>query len=290
MKSHPFHIPKPQGERLIVQEDRLPKFYGKYHRHTEIQISLVQRGAGKLIVSGSVHPFGPGELFVIGGGVPHVFQHEDGSGPCQMLSLFFGMDSFGTDFFGLPDLEGLDAFFDRAQGSFRLAPENADLAGIMTQFPGLGRTERFIRFLGLLHVLAQAPKEILHQHHMTQFLSPVAGERLKDVMEHVMQHYQAPIALDKVAALACMTPSSFSRFFKKRTNKTFMQFVLELRVAHACQLLSTHLDMPIYEAAERSGFSTLSHFNRKFKSIKGCTPRHFLKKQRKMTLAQAHRR
>ena len=69
-----------------------------------------------------------------------------------------------------------------------------------------------------------------------------------------------------------MTPNAFCRFFKQRTNKTFFQFLIELRVEHACQLLSSKRELNINLISDLSGFNSISNFNKKFKKIKGVTP------------------
>jgi AraC-like DNA-binding protein len=72
--------------------------------------------------------------------------------------------------------------------------------------------------------------------------------------------------------MAFMTPNAFCRFFKQRTNKTFFQFLIELRVEHACQLLGSKRELNINLISDLSGFNSISNFNKKFKKIKGVTP------------------
>jgi AraC-like DNA-binding protein len=65
--------------------------------------------------------------------------------------------------------------------------------------------------------------------------------------------------------------------FKKRTNKTYIQFLNELRIEHASRLLQTKNDQSITEIAEQAGFNNMSHFNRQFKALKDCSPSEFKK-------------
>tara|TARA_R110000868_G_scaffold99603_5_gene274066 strand:+ start:938 stop:1168 length:231 start_codon:yes stop_codon:yes gene_type:complete len=69
-----------------------------------------------------------------------------------------------------------------------------------------------------------------------------------------------------------MTKNAFCKYFKKRTNKTYIQFLNELRIEHASQLLRKSIEQPIAEISELSGFNNLSNFNRQFKNIKGHSP------------------
>ena len=277
MKVHPFNIPKPLHVRLIVQEDIGTELYARYHQHQEIQISLIVKGEGKLIVSGSVHPFAPTSIFVIGSKVPHVFQYGGKDKPCHVISLFFSKDTFGDAFFEMPDLDVLHAFFDHCTIGFAPISKNTELLAEMRSMPQKAHFDRFVTFLSILRRLAHLPKRELSGFLHKRKLTPNEGNRLQDVMAHVMDNFQEEIALRTVSDLACMTQNSFCRFFKQRTNKTFFQFLLELRVAHACQLLRKQPDRAVFEIAEASGFRSLSNFNRKFKSLKGVAPTAFRK-------------
>ena len=72
--------------------------------------------------------------------------------------------------------------------------------------------------------------------------------------------------ISEVAAIVSLSESAFSHYFKKRTFKSFSQFVNELRVGYASRLL-IETDKTISEAAFESGFNNISHFNRLFKEI-----------------------
>ena len=69
-----------------------------------------------------------------------------------------------------------------------------------------------------------------------------------------------------------MNKNSFCRYFKKRTNKTFFQFLIEIRIDNASKLITSSPDLSIAMISEQCGFGTIANFNRKFKEIKGVTP------------------
>ncbi len=275
MKVLPFEISKPVDVHLLVQIDNGLVFFDKLHQHKEIQISLIVNGSGKLIVGDSVHSFGAGEVFVIGSKVPHLFQSTPSKEHVHMISLFFTPHSFGADFFNIPDLEQIIPFFKVANKSFKVSPIKQDITEIMLQIPLKDKLNRFILFLKLLELISSSKVETL-----TEFINPKAlnsneGKRLQDVFDYVTKNFQADIKLATAANLAFMTPNAFCRFFKQRTDKSFFQFLIELRIAHACQLLVTKKDMTIIEVAEESGFKSISNFNKKFKSLKKCTPSNY---------------
>jgi AraC-like DNA-binding protein len=68
-----------------------------------------------------------------------------------------------------------------------------------------------------------------------------------------------------------MTEQSFSRFFKKRTKKSFSQFLSDLRIAQACQIL-IQSDKPVSDIANLCGYNSSSHFCKAFKDHTGVSP------------------
>jgi AraC-like DNA-binding protein len=99
----------------------------------------------------------------------------------------------------------------------------------------------------------------------------VDAARINDVLSYIIQIYQNDLPLGEIAKLANMSESAFSRYFKKRTRRTFSQFITEIRIEHACKMLVQD-KMSISAISVESGFNNLSNFNRQFKMVKQTTP------------------
>ncbi len=277
MKVHPFKIPKPVQQSLMVQEDYAPAFYDRLHQHEEIQISGIVQGTGKLLVADSIHAYGNGDIVIIGRNCPHVFQSNPSSQPSHMISLFFTRSSFGEGFFDLPEMEQLRRFFDRSEAGFLL---NANSNSLMPLLHRLNRSSGVARILLLMRLLLkieQAEFRVLTGFIYPKRISSNEGNRMQIVFDYVVRNFHRDISLKLMGDLANMSIGAFCRFFRQRTNKTFFQFLIELRIEHACQLLSGSRDVPISEIAELSGFRSVSNFNRKFRSLKGLTPTAYFK-------------
>ncbi len=277
MKVHPFQILKPYNENLIVQVDRAKAFYNQLHQHNEIQLSLVVKGNGKLVIGDSIHQFQDGDFFVIGANSPHLFKSEQTSTPVHMITLFFTKSTFGENFFDLTDLEDTGEFFNHAQFGFQVTSSLEEIHLFMKALPKTSKLNRVILFFKLLKVLIEAKKKPLTSFTYPKEIGPVAGERMQVIFDYTLRNFQNNIKLNTVAELIHMTPNAFCKFFKKRTDKTFFQFLIELRVEHACQLLRRKRDLSVSEISEASGFTSVSNFNRKFRLLKHTIPSEYRK-------------
>lgn len=277
MKVLPFKIPKPENATLVVQEDLGVKFYDKLHQHQETQISLIKKGEGTFIIGDHVGEFKQGDVFVIGENLPHVFNNDELEDEVHMISLFFMKSSYGEQFFDFTEFKTLDSFFAASNLGFivRLAPVDLQdlIVGIIRQ-KGL---ERFISFMQILNVLSNHSLQTLSSAIHRKTYGEEEGKRMRNIFEYTMQNFDKTISLEQVSDIANMTPNAFCRYFKQRTNKTYINFLLDIRIGNACKLLGKKTDLSIAEVSYKSGFNNLTNFNRKFKALKGVTPSHYRK-------------
>jgi len=278
MKVFPFKIPKPEQDALIFQEDKGSVFYNKLHQHEEIQISLIVEGEGTLIVGDTINYYEQGDVLVIGGHLPHVFKSDPNTSThSHMLSLFFTRDSFGVTFFELEELQEIDLFFKLAKNGFRITSSKEAIIALFFELKETSKFERFIVLLRLLKLISSSNSKSLSSFIYEKKYNAIEGKRLSDVFEYTMTNYQKNISLKEISEIATMTKNAFCKYFKKRTNKTYFQFLNELRIEHACKLLRSNNDLSVAEIAYQSGFNNISNFNRQFKSIKKISPSEYKK-------------
>lgn len=106
---------------------------------------------------------------------------------------------------------------------------------------------------------------------------------LSCVMKYIDHNFTEDISLDKLAAVAGYSKYHFSRIFKKKQNISIVQYISRKRIKLAERLLIDPT-LSVTEVAMQSGFSSLTTFNRIFKSEKNCTPTEF----KKMYMTSAH--
>jgi AraC-like DNA-binding protein len=74
-----------------------------------------------------------------------------------------------------------------------------------------------------------------------------------------------------------MSESAFSHFFQKFAFRSFTQFLIDLRIGHACKML-LDTDQTIAQISDASGFNNLANFNRLFRKYRDCTPMEYRKR------------
>ena len=94
---------------------------------------------------------------------------------------------------------------------------------------------------------------------------------MNNIYQYIMKNFSREITLEQIAKVAHISPNSFCRYFKSRIKKTFSQFLMEVRIGHACKLLA-ETQKSIAEVCYESGFNNFSNFNRHFKAITNKTP------------------
>lgn len=276
MKVLPFKIPKPEQSALIFQIDEAPSFYPNLHQHEEIQISVVLGGEGDLIVGDSITHFKPDDVFVIGSNLPHLFRNNPVDGEnALMLTLFFTKDSFGQFFFDLLELQSLQTVFRKIKTGLKVEDKTDAIKDVFLKMRDQTHLERLIGFLKVLDIISVSRTSSLSSFVYQKVYTDDEGERMSKVMNHAISNYQEEISLSEISDIANMTPNAFCRYFKRRTNKTFFQFLLEIRLEAACRLLRKTSDLSISEISLAAGFKNHSNFNRKFKEMKGMTPTQY---------------
>ena len=275
----PFEIPKTGNSAFLFQVDKGEAFYGRLHRHKEIQISLILEGHGDLIINESLHSFAPGELYFIAGNTPHLFRSADREKSAHMISVFFTLDNLGLGFFQIDEMKGIFEFIQSITSAVRFQHIPESLQHDFQLLQQKDRIQKISGFLLFLELLSRLKIEILSEVPLPD-ISIREGERMRNVMDYALQNYRKKVTLEEFATIAHMTTNAFCRYFKMRTKKTVFQFVNELRIAHADRLL-LKADKSVLEIAYDSGFRNISHFNRTFQKYHRCSPTVYKRRNKK---------
>lgn len=266
------------GRSFAFRSFDLPAFDSPWHFHPEFELTLVQAGTGRRFVGDHIAEYGPGDLVLLGPELPHFWHSEvsEGSGPSQSLVVQFLPEFLGSDFFDLPELDAMKQLFSHsARGLCFTGQTRERAAGIMERMAGRSPQGQLLSLLEALDLLSRSPDaEVLATEGFAPALDTRTEERINRCQDFIFEHLDRPFRLEEVADHMNMSPSAFSRYFKRVMGKTFSRFVNELRVGQACRAL-LETDRPVAEIAYDCGFNNLSNFNRRFRELRGASPRQF---------------
>lgn len=292
MKVLQFTIPVADDKSVIAEQVDLPHHYPYLHRHKETQITWIQEGEGTLIAGNHMHGYGPGDIFLLGANMPHLFKSNDeyflpeSSLRVKAISIFFNPQGLLSAMFNLPEMKAIKTFImQHAQGFSVPALHSAEIVIAMQSIEQAKGTDQLICFLELLKQLQLINNRLdaLSAYGNMPAITEDEGIRIGNIYNYIMQNYSGTVKLEDVARIAFMTPESFCRYFKKHTGHTFVSFLNEIRVNEACKKLTEQKAENISAIAYRCGFKSINNFNRVFKSIIGYTPREYFDNYRNST-------
>lgn len=271
------NIPADERRSFACRRFTLRRFPFAWHVHPEAELTLIVRGRGQRYVGDHMAEFGPGDLVLLGPGLPHTWASSpDQRGGSESIVIQFLPTCFGEGFFDRPEMRGIGALLQRAQVGLRFGGRAADEAAremrAMPERPPLGRMTGLIELLDRLARLRRV--ERLSSSPATGRLRDADRRRIDRACRVIERRFTEPLRLDDVAPVVHLHPASFARFFKRMTGQTFVEYVNRLRVAHACRLL-IETDQQITAICFDSGFGNVSNFNRVFRREKRTTPRAF---------------
>jgi AraC-like DNA-binding protein len=257
-----------------------PRIVCSYHLHEEYELTQIQTSEGSLLAGDYVGSFEPGDIFFFGRNLPHLFRNWPGmtygKRGARTHVVQFRNDFLGKEFFQTPELRFIQRFLTASERGFRIRGKlRTLLAQELCILQESDRASRLIHLLKILDCLASHPRDLetLSSLPVATMRIPLDA-RLERVFDYVYENFKQDVVFEKVIKLACMTPPSFSRYFRQRTTLSFTEFLNRLRVCHSCGLL-TSSDLPVTEVAMQSGYSNLSYFNRQFRRLTGRAPREF---------------
>lgn len=211
----------------------------------------------------------PGQLLAIDPGARHHEVIEDQH--CRYVAIFIDADYFAAQLAPYPAATLLPFDFR----SFTPLPE---LLNLVKDFMAEADNDRPGREL----VLAACGQRLCHCLIRSMLeLPPVvseASERLEihRVIEFLHGHFERKLHIEDLAAVAALSPSHFSRLFRRETGKSPMDYLIALRLAKARKLLRSGSPR-ITEIALQCGFASSSHLAHSFRKAYGLTPSAYLK-------------
>lgn len=274
-------IPPITGQdSFVIFERHKKRFNFPIHIHKEFELNFISGASGAVrIVGDNVQTIGDRELVLItGSNLEHTWQSEESAPDKDIyeVTIQFSPDLFEGGLFDKKQFVKLRKMIKDAQFGISFTEETMIkteeiIKRILSVEDSFGRV---LLFLQILYVLSKDSYTILST---TQFSHVDAlHEKGRSVLlsDYLDSHFSDKISLQSVSAFMNMSVPSFTRFVRKVTGMSFVDYLNSIRIGKACRLLIDREDT-IACIAYDCGFYNLSNFNRVFKARKGLTPREF---------------
>lgn len=273
-----------EKKMFLIREINLPYFSTEFHFHNECQLVYVVESEGKRIIGDNVEHFESDELIFLGSDVPHVWHNDQQYFKNEVLknarsiALFINPEELLEHIAVFGSVKQIQSMLSKAQRGMKFyGNTKIELTRLLKQMCKQKELPAAINLLQILEILCNTKEFnfLVGEGYINNYQNKDNG-RMDAVFKFVFNHFREEISLTTIAGIAGMNQQAFCRYFKSRTQKSFTQFVNEIRIGQACKMLSDS-NNTIIQIAYSCGFNSITNFNSFFKAIKGTTPREFRK-------------
>ena len=273
-------IQVPNKHSFIARRLELGEHTSKIHSHKNFELNYVISGSGRRIVGNHITSFEDGDLVLLGPDLPHsweILKPKKNTTPACIVIHFYE-NIISADFFNIPELEKVEMLLKQANTGISFNGSKAKkIRSNLERLVNLEGLEGYIELLRVFNLLLQ----VKDQEYLSNNVGNIPTfskdlDRLNKVYEYVFINIGEGIKLDEAAELLHMAPGSFCRYFKKKTNRTFIQYVKSVRIGLAAKML-TETDNTVTQICFESGYNNLANFNHYFKRIMNKTPSEYRK-------------
>jgi AraC-like DNA-binding protein len=271
--------PLTQSDCFTILSRVKSRFDFPLHYHEEFELNFIQQAKGaKRVVGDHIEDIGEYELVFVGPNLQHGwFTHKCQSAEIKEITIQFHRDLLDVKFLQRNQMSFIRNMFECSLRGILFSQDTAQrIAPRLTLLSEKHGFDSVLELLSILHDLSTSQN--MHTLSDMAFSGHESisynSRRIEQVMAFLNNNFEKEITLADVSKLAAMSEVAFSRFFKARTGKTFIDTLNEIRLGNASRMLidTTH---SVGEIAYRCGFNNLSNFNRLFKKKKDCTPKEF---------------
>ncbi len=266
---------------IACYRDILPLEIVPWHWHEEWEAAVIEQGAAVFSVDGQNYRLTPGQgIFVNSSALHSVWDTGDagcvarsivfhprlvGGGPESVFWLDYVQPVLSNDGLKAVPLDP-DILWNREA----LECINAAWTACAEERPGYELETRAalsrLAFLLVSHCPAEAGSQgqkILR-----------SSERAKAMLRYIQEHYPEPLSIAEISGSAAVSESECLRCFREILGITPIQYVRQLRIQRAAELLKT-TDLKIAEIGAACGFQEMSYFAKTFRKAKGCAPKEY---------------
>lgn len=273
------------SSHIFVSMDRITEFYPA-HRHDFVEMYYVIEGEGTDIINGIEHKLEPGSFVLL---LPwHIHEiHSCNTSPVRIYKCDFGMELLLSDDPLYSEIQGL--YFD-----FTNIPAVIHVEGLLdnqifelferlkNEYIGRKTYSRTLVKMKIIELLIEFSRGY-KENKGTKTAKASSGDvedKIWDIITYIHMHITEDILVSHIAGIFDTEELLVNKWLEQQTGLKFPELVTEIRIRHACVMLS-HPEIPISFIARAIGFKSSVTFYRKFKELKGMNPEEYRKNDRR---------
>lgn len=279
-KEFPFAVYKGRG--FTPEDERLQKAY--MHNHHCLEINLCLSGEGQYYITDDIYPVQKDDIFIINNLEYHMTRNC--TDDLQLMVIVFDPQLILA---GSSDYQYIRAFFEWKSGfKHRLSadtPVSPDMMEILKtiqrEWDAQATGWRLVVKSLLLMLLALLYRQFEEASGYTERIQKFQSDYIKlaPAIRYMEENFMNKISLQELAEKTNMNMNYLSALFSKTMGCTVFEYLIQLRLRHACMLLNT-TNQSIMSVALESGFGNSSYFNRVFHKAFGLAPKEYRKGKR----------
>lgn len=271
-------IPTEASTSWTLLNRRLPEAIPfEWHHHPEYELTLTLNSRGHRYISNDVALYDDGDLVLVGPNVPHSWSSADRIDPAKphvALVIWFSQAWAESLVQLFPEMASTRTLLAAAQQALSFSERTS--RSLRPVIEAMVEQDAAQRLISLLTVLTTLSRDVAAQRIAVENAPAQVTEdaRIRRVLDYVHGHYAQPLSIAELAQMACVSVSAFHRMFRRHTRCTALDYIVRLRIGHACAMLMQS-NLAISAIAEHVGYVSQALFNRQFKAQKGITPTQF---------------
>lgn len=285
MKPYFHKVPVTLLNSFGIRHDIQPNFGKIWHYHPELELHYAIKGENLRFIGEKISNFSAGEIILLGENLPHTWRcreeyfQNNPDYEVEAIVIQFLPDCLGKYLLNLPEAYLIPKLYEKAKkGMIIHGAAREKLAKLMSSAIYTTNLDRIILLLSILKTLAEANDYTVISSSQAFYKSNEQDtKRLNKVYNYTLSNYKKEISLEEISSICNLSITSFCRYFKLMTKKTYCDFLIEIRISHACHFLVEDKS-PTELICFECGFNNVSNFYRHFKKVVGMTPLEYKRK------------
>ncbi len=250
------------------------------HFHPEYELNFISNGKGvRRIVGNSIEEISEYELVLLGPNITHCWElHNCKNSNINEITIQFHNDLFDEKMLSRRIFKPIKDMFERSNYGILFSEKTAfEMMDRIKALAKIDSIDYFMELISILQDLATSRNQRILSTYNNQNKNFENSDKIKKVYLFIQENFHRKIILSEISAVVNMSAVSFNRFIKKRTGKTFVDYINDTRISYATRWL-IETDLSISEICFKCGFNNIANFNRAFKKSKNTTPSEYREK------------